>query len=103
MDARQQYERNVVQLFANLGNVSRPPRSTISDEQYNTEIALARMLQAKYDEFIKACEAVNENSGFRSINITAVRESLEDELPNARGWQEAIDDARRGYITAVLK
>lgn len=100
MNARAQYEGEVIQLFANIG---RPPRSTISDEQYNTEIALARMLQAKYDQFIAACEAVNENSGFRSINMTAVRESLEDELPGAKAWQEAIDDARRGYITAGLK
>jgi hypothetical protein len=61
------------------------------------------MLQAKYDEFIAACENVNLNSGFRSINMTAVRESLEDELPTQRGWQEAIDDARRGYITAGIK
>lgn len=94
MNARAQYEGEVIQLFANL---ARSPRSTISDEQYNTEIALARMLQAKYAEFIKACEDVNLNSGFRSINMTAVREGLEDELPNARGWQEAIDGARRGY------
>jgi hypothetical protein len=100
MDARRAYEGEVIQLFA---NICRPPRSTISDDQYNTEIALARMLQAKYAEFIKACEAVNENSGFRSINMTAVREGLEDELPNFRGWQEAIDDARRGYIGSGLK
>lgn len=98
--SRQEYEAEVIQLFAGM---SRPPRSTISDDQYNTEIALARMLQAKYAEFIKACEAVNENSGFRSINMTAVREGLEDELPNFRGWQETIDDARRGYIDAGIK
>ena len=100
MDAQLKYECEIVQLFANIG---RPPSSTISDEQYNTEIALARMLQAKYDEFIAACENVNLNSGFRSINMTAVRESLEDELPSAKAWQEAIDDARRGYIGSGLK
>ena len=92
--SRQEYEAEVIQLFAGM---SRPPRSTISDDQYNTEIALARMLQASYEAFLKACETVNENSGYRKINMTAVREGLEDELPNQRNWQEAIDDARRGY------
>lgn len=89
---------NVHQLYA-----TRPPRSTISDDQYNTEISLARMLQAKYDDFLKACEAVNENSGFRTINMTAVREGLEDELPSQRNWQEDLDNARRGYIGAGIK
>lgn len=90
------HSAEVVQLFSNL-YAPRPLRSTISDEQYNTEIALARMLQAKYEDFIKACEAVNESSGFRSINMTAVRESLDDELPDMRGWDEAVSNARRGY------
>jgi len=92
--SRQEYEAEVIQLFAGM---SRPPRSTISDDQYNTEIALARLLEAKKNEFLAACEQVNENSGFRSINMTAVREGLEDELPSVKSWQEALDGARRGY------
>lgn len=94
MTARAQYEAEVIQLFAGM---SRPPRSTISDDQYNTEIALARDLEAKKNAFLAACEAINENSGFRTINMTAVREGLEDELPNIKGWDEAISNARRGY------
>lgn len=100
MNARAQYECEVVELFSNIG---RPPRSTISDEQYNTEIALARDLEAKKNAFLAACEAINENSGFRTINMTAVREGIEDELPDPRGWQEAIDNARAGWIGSVLK
>ena len=94
MNARSMYECEVVQLFANIG---RPPRSTISDEQYNTEIALARDLEAKKNAFLAACEAINENSGFRTINITALSNGLDDELPDLMGWDEAVSNARRGY------
>lgn len=89
----------VIQLFTS----PRPPHSTISDEQYNTEIALMQKLRDAKAAFLAACDEINENSGFRSINMTAVRESLEDELPNGRNWQNDIDDARRGYITAGIK
>lgn len=78
-------------------STSRTPRSTISDDQYNTEIALARRLRAAIAEIYAASEAVNENSGFRTINLTALQEAISDEMPNFTGWDEAIAGARRGY------
>jgi len=100
MDAQLKYECEIVQLFANIG---RPPRSTISDEQYNTEIALAHRLRAAIAELFAASEAVNENSGFRTINLTAVSDFMADEMPNFKGWDEAVSNARRGYIGSGLK
>lgn len=97
------HSAEVVQLFANLGNVSRPPRSTISDEQYNTEIALMQKLRDAKAAFLAACDEINENSGFRTINITALSNGLDDELPDLMGWDEAVSNARRGYIGSGLK
>ena len=94
MNARSMYECEVVQLFANIG---RPPRSTISDEQYNTEIALMQKLRDAKAVFLAACDEINENSGFRTINITALSNGLDDELPDLMGWDEAVSNARRGY------
>ena len=100
MNARSMYECEVVQLFANIG---RPPRSTISDEQYNTEIALMQKLRDAKAALLAACDEINENSGFRTINITSLSNGLDDELPDLMGWDEAVSNARRGYIGSGLK
>lgn len=98
MDARQQYEAEVIELFAGIARPSRPARSAISDQQYFDEIALAKRLRAAVAELIAASEAVNENSGFRRIDMQSIRDTMADEMPDFTAWQERLDNARQGYI-----
>lgn len=96
-DARREYEGEVIQLFA---NIARPPRSTISDEQYNTEIALARRLLKAISETFAAITAINDDSGFMRVDAQSFKDWVHDECPDPGAVDEKLTMARRGYETA---
>lgn len=100
MNARFQYEGEVINLFANMG---RAQRSKISDADYENELSSAAIFYNALMQFRSRVLASKELTGMRKEALTELLDGLEDLTPNMTAWEEDISNARRGYITAGIK
>ncbi len=68
----------------------------MSDDQLANERMAREKLDAAVQEMWRAIHAVNIASAVVSINVNEFADFIHDALPTARGWDEAIAEARRG-------
>lgn len=84
-------------------SMSRLPRSTISDDQYENELSAAAIFYNGLKQFQNATLAAKELTGMRKDALTDIIGYLDDLTPSMTAWEEEISNARRGYITAGIK
>lgn len=103
MNARAKYEAGVMAEVIQLFTSPRPPRSTISDADYENELAAAAIFYNALKQFRGATLEASKLSEMRKSALTELLDSLEDLTPNMTAWEEEISNARRGYIGSGLK
>jgi len=93
VDRRQAYELEFLSTFARLGR--RSPE--LSDADRDREYLARRSFFAALADFRRAVESAQSLSDLRKDALTDLLATLDDCVPDALAWEEAISDARKGY------
>jgi len=92
MDARTQYEQDIIRTIYNL---ARGPH--LSDACEDGEIAGQKIFFPALQQFIAACERVRELSPIQADTMSDLLAAIADGAPGETAWNERINEAKRGW------
>ena len=99
MNARQQYECEVISTFAKRFNEAYPPKPvpSLSDEDYDAENEAQALFYEALGEFVAKVEKAKARTEIRSKALDEFIDDVKRSAPNPIAWSEDINAKRRGW------